>query len=207
MATTATTPRERTATIPSATLEEILLGTARDLPAERGLPDLPDGWVHSTVVQRIADAPSERREGLLAIAFGLVALLWAPLGILAVIAGTERVFLGCSLLLAVVLLAPRPTGVARALDGVWARVRPLLARGATAARATSARVAEDTGPLLARLRRATSRAAATARTRVAAYVADFRAAGERAGDVSSPSGLSDPLSRWVDGQRTPSSTR
>ncbi len=169
MATTATTERDTT-----VTLEDILLGTADDLPADRGLPELPDGWQHSALVQRVADAPAARREGLLALGFGLLALLWAPLGVLAVIAGTERLFLALSLLAVVALTAPRPTGVSDALATLGSRLRP---------------------------------AVAALRTRTARVVADFRAAGDRAGEVSAPSGLSDPLSRWVDGQSTPSSSR
>ena len=229
MATTATTERTTTATIPAATLDEILLGTAQDRPHEAGLPDLPDGWQHAAIVQRLADAPAERREGLLAMAFGLVALLWAPLGIMAVIAGTERVFLVLSFVLAVVALAPRPTGVATALAGLTERLRPAAERTAEGAGALAGRVRRDTGPAARRLaawtRRTTERvrreagpaltraramaveASRSLRTRVNDAAASFKAAGERAGDVSAPSGLSDPLSRWVDGQRTPSSTR
>lgn len=218
MATTATTERETTTALPAATLDEILLGTAQDRPHEAGLPDLPDGWQHAALVQKLADAPAERREGLLAIAFGLLALLWAPMGIMAVIAGTERAFLTLSLLLAVVLLVPRPTGVAEAFAAVAERLRPAAARvrreaGPAAGRVagwvrrTSARVRREAGPALASARATVVAGARTLRTRTEAFVADFKAAGERAGDVSAPSGLSDPLSRWVDGQSTPSSTR
>lgn len=213
MATTATTDTRTssdahlTSDTTPATIEDILLGTAADLPVRRGLPELPDGWQHSAVVRRVAATPAERREGLLALGFGLLALLWAPLGLLAVIAGTERVFLGLSLVAAAALVAPRPTGVSRALAGLGASLRPALARARDAVRTTTSRLGDDAAPVVARLRTGLRRALAAGRDRVATFVSDFRDARDRAGDVSAPSGLSDPLSRWVEGQSTPSSRR
>ena len=159
------TDHDRVTTPPASSLE-ILLGEAPVAP-RRGLPDLPDGWQHAVLVRRLHEAEPARREGLLAIGFAVAALLWAPLGVLAVLAGTEGVFLMLSALLAVVLLAPRPAGVATAAASFATR----------------------------------------ARQRLAGVVRSSRAAGERAGTAGTPSGLDDRLSRWLDGQSTPSSRR
>lgn len=131
MASSATTDRRTTTAATAADLEAILLGTAQDVPRPRGLPDLPSGWQHARVVQRAADASPERREGLLAFGFGLLALLWAPLGVLAVIVGTERAFLLVSLVVALAVLAPRPTRLADALDALRARARGFVERQRT----------------------------------------------------------------------------
>lgn len=232
MATTATPERDTTATIPTATLDEILLGTAEDRPNEGGLPTLPDGWQHAAVVRRLNDAPPARREGMMAMGFGLLALVWAPMGIMAVIAGTENVFIGLSVLLAVLVLAPRPTSVAATLGQVADGIRPAFHRAAAgardlterartdagpvterigaAARRAGTRLRREVGPALASARAAIVHAGTRARVRAKDLMTTFREAGERGGQVSpssQSSGLSDPLSRWLDGQSTPSSTR
>ena len=232
MATTATPERETTATIPAATLDEILLGTAQDRPHEGGLPALPDGWQHAAVVRRLDEAPPARREGMMAMGFGLLALVWAPMGIMAVIAGTENVFIALSVLLAVVVVAPRPASVATTFAEVADRVRPALQRAAAGARdlterarteaspatdrmgaavrRTGSRIRREAGPALASAREKVVVAARHVRARASDLATTFREAGERGGQVSpssQSSGLSDPLSRWLDGQSTPSSTR
>lgn len=199
------TDHDRVTTPPASTLD-ILLGEA-PAPRRRGLPDLPDGWQHAVLVRRLDAAEPARREGLLAIAFAVAAVLWAPLGIMAVLAGTEGVFLGLTLLLAVALVAPRPTGVAAAATGIADRVRPLVARGSDAGRTTVTRARRAAGPALSRAWTTLVGVVRAARERLVALVGAFRDAGERAGDVSAPSGLQDPLSRWLDGQSTPRSTR
>lgn len=232
MATTATPERDTTATMPTATLDEILLGTAQDRPNEGGLPTLPDGWQHAGVVRRLDDAPPARREGMMAMGFGLLALVWAPMGIMAVIAGTEDAFIALSVLLAVLVLAPRPTSVATTLAALGDRVRPALDRAVSgardvtdrartetspgtdrigaAARRTVTKVRRAAGPALETVRGKLAHAAVRVRARIADLRTTFREAGERGGQVSASSqssGLSDPLSRWLDGQSTPSSSR
>lgn len=89
---------------------------------------LPSGWRHAAPVQWLLDHPVERREAILAGAFGVLAAIWAPLGILAFLARVFSVFLVVSLLLVVVLAAPRPTAVAQLTAALRTHVAPAARR-------------------------------------------------------------------------------
>lgn len=163
-------------------------------------PPLPRAWRHAPVVGWLAAQPRERRDTLLAGLFAVVAGAWAPAGILFFLARQFTAFLLVSLVVLVVVTAPRPS-LARAragrpvadLTGVGdlaeAGEQRRLVRAATAVRSSMGALADATG------------------RRIGA----FRAAVDRGGEHRQPAGdlrLGDPLSRWLDGaQSTPSSTR
>lgn len=89
---------------------------------------LPAGWRHAAPVAWLLDHPRERREAILAGAFGLLAAIWAPIGILAFMARVFGIFLAVSLTLAVVLAVPRPRAVAQLTAAFREHVAPATRR-------------------------------------------------------------------------------
>ena len=103
MATSATTSRPDTTTRARQ--------SSQAAPPPRQV-SLPDGWHHSVLVAWLLDQPRERRETALAGLFALTGALWAPLGVLSLLAGAFAIFLIASAVVLLVAAAPRPDAVA-----------------------------------------------------------------------------------------------
>ena len=69
---------------------------------------LRDGWQAAPLTEALARMPKERRETVMAMGFGLLALVYGPLGFVALLTGTTRIFLFATAVLVAIVAAPRP---------------------------------------------------------------------------------------------------
>lgn len=149
-------------------------------PADAGttdLPSLPRGWRHAGAIRWFATQERRRRETVLALAFGVLSAVWAPLGILAFLGRSFTLFLAVSAVLVVLALAPRPAAVGVAVAGLDERFGPQV-RDARAqlveafahvraeAPGVLAELEAEAAPHVAAARRRVRRGALTARDRL-----------------------------------------
>lgn len=150
------------------------------------LPTMPSGWRHAGLVELVARQPRERRETILAGAFALTAVLWAPLGVFAFMTRNALLFGAASLVVAVVAAAPRPATASGAVADLADRAGQALDRVGPAVAATRDRLAplvartrERLAPLAARLREQVALLAPRLRDGTDRVAAALRAGGHR----------------------------
>lgn len=127
-------------TSPTDSFDELFVQPVDARVDPASLPALPDGWRHAALVQRAARQPRERRETILAAGFALVAALWAPLGVVAVLTGSILLFVAVSVAAVLLVAAPRPVGASEVLDGIVDRAGPAMDRLQAAGTAAMDRV-------------------------------------------------------------------